>query len=683
MANFWVDIENGSGERMGAGPLRASYFRVTPKLSQSGEFGFGVSPADPNFDALAEKLVAVCRYADGTEFGSGIIDSIKAEIDEHGVLSFVVSGNTIDRELTYRTVEDLKLSDDNGNGIEYGPDLIMDYAPSGWDLGGEYGGVVYVERDGFSGWRHVDAITQNDVYVGFDNETVLNALSRVGEHISEHWRLDANRTITWLGPVSSFASSGLRAVQHVNDPELAEAINEVCVISNMNELRDASGVVTRLIPRGSGNGSVIADLAHATDSPPAGFTLDAANNVLINTVAEATYGRIDKAVDFKELGPLSNTTADIQNAANMILQASVAYLERHAEASKYYEIELANVNQILQVGTTLRVIYRKVIHGNVVFDVDEVLNIVAVTRELDEHGAKTVSVQVSSTDRLAMSDEEYLANQIQEARVLATRKQLGPSLVVIPWQDEMDDGSPASLPFWLGAYYTSVNRALLRFRVRPLRSTVKSVAGQSTTTAAGGATTSSGGGAVSTTTGSGGGGWSTTDSTPHSHTIAIAAGSEDKSLGISFLGSQFRSNDLGYTTYVSTTSSGSHNHSVYVPNHTHGFSIGNHTHTIGNHTHTLTPNITMVHGIYEESSANTLEIDDITIHVNYGSDLSANVVDLGNDWYGLDIGDEIVDSTFRPTNENNIVTFETSETKSARIEAQLEIRGAIQAVDFS
>jgi hypothetical protein len=51
---FWVDIENASGERVGAGPLRASGFTANDKLSASGTFAFDVSLADPNLPALAE-----------------------------------------------------------------------------------------------------------------------------------------------------------------------------------------------------------------------------------------------------------------------------------------------------------------------------------------------------------------------------------------------------------------------------------------------------------------------------------------------------------------------------------------------------------------------------------------------------------------------------------------------------
>jgi hypothetical protein len=646
--NFWVDIEDASGNKLGAGPLRPTRFPRTRKLSKSGEFSFDVSPSDPNLAILQEKRIAVCRYinmaGDVAEFGGGVIDKIAAQISEDGILSFHVSGNDILRELNYRSVGALLLATAGGVGVDDGPDQIIALAPPGWTLN--------------------DGTTDKDVYVGFDGESVLNALSRVGEHIGEHWRLGDGREVDWLGSASGFSASGVRAVQHVNDAVASETASGIVVISNLEEESDAYPILTRAIPRGSGNGKVIANLTHATDAAPAGFTLDAANNTLKNDAAETTYGRIERAVDFKELGPLSNTTADIQAASNMILQASVEHLRRHAIPEKFYRLDVVNVNEVLLPGMTLRVVYRKLIDGVVIYDLDDDFNIVAVDSELTATGASTTAVHISSTDRLAMSDEEYLASQIQEAKVMNTHQQLGPSVDTLTWQDEMDNANGATIPFWLGDDYTSINRAILRFRVAALRSTVKTVSGSSTTTASGGGSTSGSGGA-STPTSSG---------SPHGHGLNIVNGSGGVAVTVDGAPSgQLKNTGAGSTVWTSNES----------PSHTHTVTIPNHTHSTPNHTHTLTPNISTVYGIFEESGASTLAIGDLVIKLNGGSDLSGDVDDISNGWYELDITDELVDSAFRPTQKNNEIAITTSVAKTARIEAQLKIMGAVQAVAYN
>lgn len=112
--NFWVDIEDASGNRIGKGPLRGSQFRHLSRLSASGEFSFIVSVADPNLSALAEKRVAICKYVDRDgalqTFGGGVVDKITRSVAADGSLTITVSGNDLLRELTYRSVQTLDLS---------------------------------------------------------------------------------------------------------------------------------------------------------------------------------------------------------------------------------------------------------------------------------------------------------------------------------------------------------------------------------------------------------------------------------------------------------------------------------------------------------------------------------------------------------------------------------------------
>jgi len=646
VSNFWVDIENGSSARVGAGPLRASQFSYRSRLSASGDFTFIVSAADPNLAALAEKRVAVCRYVDRNgdmqTFGSGVIDKVTRTIADDGSMVITVSGNALVRELSYRSVGLLDLSGIGGAGVLDAPDQIMAFAPAGWSIdSGE---------------------TATSVYAGFDGESVLHALTRVGEHIGEHWRLGTGRSVEWLGPASVFIASGVRAVQHVNDPVSAETVGNIALITTLEEESDAADLITRVIPRGSGNGGVVLTLAPATDTAPSGYTLDLVNNYVKRDDAEATYGRIERVLDYKEIGPISNTTPDVQAAANMLLQASVEHLRRYGSPQKFYRVGLANVNQVLKPGTSLHCVYRSLLDGHVVYDLDAEFNLLEVDSQISEMGIETTSVLISTIDRLPQSDSEYLAQQAMQARVLSAHQQLGASVDTFTYRDELDNSKGASFRCWLGDEYTSIQRAVMRFRIQPLRSTVKSVAGQSTTTSSGGGSTSGSGGAATPTT----------NATPHGHAISVINGVVGKQ--VYFDGLFFRSAAATGTAQTQTElPAGGHTHNVSVPAH---------THTTPNHTHDLTPNITMAHGIYEESSGNTLALSNLVIKLNGGADLRASAVSLGEGWYEIDITDELVDSVFRPSQENNEIAITTAVAKTARIEAQITIRGVVQAVAY-
>lgn len=642
--NFWVDIENASGEKQGAGPLRPAEFMRSSLLSASGEFSFSVSAADPNIGVLSEKLTAICRYIDRNGvtqvFGGGIIDKIVKYFDESGALIFEASGNDLTRELTYRSVGTLDLTGGSGTGVDDAPDQLIAFAPSGWTLN--------------------DGTTATDVYAGFDGESVLSALIKVGEHIGEHWRLGDGREIDWLGPLDDFATSGVRAVQHVNDPVSAETADEIALIIRLEEESDTAELLSRVIPRGSGNGGVAVTLEHATDSAPSGYTLSTASNYVKRDATETAYGRIERALDFKEIGPISNTTADIQAAANMLLQASVEHLRRYGAPQKFYRLELAKVGQILQPGTTLRAIYRRLLDGAVLYDLDDVFNILKTETRITAEGIHTTSVTISTIDRQPKSDDELLAGEMMSTRVLSAHQQLGASVDTLTWRDEMDDSESAGFRFWLGEEYTSIQSAVFRFRIQPLRSTVKSVAGQSTTTASGGGSTS----------GSGGASTPTSDGSQHGHPISLISGTPGSLVYYS-------------SGFFYTSGGGAAQTQGETPAHTHNVSIPAHTHSTPDHTHSLTPNIQTVYGIFEESGANTLAESDLVYQLNGGFDLGGDVVDIGNGWYELDITDELVDAVFRPSQENNVLEISTATAKTARIEAQLTVRGVVQAVAYS
>lgn len=642
--NYWVDIEDSSGARIGAGPLRASVFRFSPVLSASGEFSFEVSAADPNIAVLSEKRTAICRYIDRNGdtqvFGGGVIDKIVLSFAEDGSLVYQVSGNDLTRELGYRSVGALDLSGMGGAGVANAPTQIMALAPSGWTIS--------------------DGTTDTNVYAGFDGESVLNALLRAGEYIGEHWRLGAGRNIEWLGVKADFAASGLRAVQHVNDSVAVETADGIALITSLEEEQDSAELLSRVIPRGAGNGGVVATLAHATESAPAGFSLDTANNYVKKDATETSYGRIERVIDFKDIGPISNTTADIQAAANALLQASVEHLNRYSAPAKFYRLGLAKVNTLLSPGTTLRVVYRKRVDGRVIHDIDADLVVLQVTREITAEGAGTVGALVSTIERLPQSDSAFLAQQAVNGRVLAAHQQLGASVDTFTFRDEMDDSKGAGFRFWLGAEYTSIQQVILRFKINPLRSTVKSVAGASTTTASGGGSTSGSGGS-STPTSAGG---------SHGHDISYQNGTSGNPV--------YKSGGFLYTTGGGTTQTLGDS-----PAHTHAVTIPAHTHSTPDHTHDLTPNISTVYGIFEESGGSTLAESDLVYKLNGGSDLGAGVVDIGSGWYALDITDELVDSAFRPGQENNVLEITTATAKTARIEAQLTIRGVVQAVAYT
>jgi hypothetical protein len=474
-------------------------------------------------------------------------------------------------------------------------------------------------------------------------------------------------------------------VQHVNDPVQAETLDTIVVITAIEEISDAADLISRVIPRGAGNGSAVLTLAACTDSAPAGYTLSLLGNYVKRNDTETDYGRIERVLDFKGIGPLSNTTADVQAAANMLMMASVEHLRRYGAPQKFYRFDLGNVSKLLKPGTTLRARCRVLVDGVARYDLDGSYNIIEVQKQISAAGAHTASVVISTIDRQPQSDSDYLARQAMDAKVLSAHQQLGASVDTFTYRDEMDNTHGASFRFWAGDEYTSIQRAVLRFRIQPLRSTVKSVAGSSTTTTSGGGSTSGSGGGSTVSSSSGGGTTPTsgTESSGHAHALSISSGTIAYDVGLTSFGALVANGGWGGASVSGIqANTANHTHNVTVSSHTHDVSVPDHSHSTPDHSHSLTPNVSMVYGIFEESGGNTLVLANLIIKLNSGADLIASVVNVGSGWYALDITDALTDAVFRPAQENNEISITTATAKTARIEAQLTVRGVVQAVAY-
>lgn len=601
-------------------------WRNTDRLNRAGTFSFTMPLNDPKSDLIQGKRTAMgYLVVNGVRrfIGGGVIDErqVRVETGKNG-FELSVGGDNLLRELTNRSVGFLTLDDGVGGGIATALAEIMAYAPAGWSF------------DTVNGYNS----TGVDVYGSFAGELVLDALIKIAEKYGQQFRLGANRQLVWLRATTP--SSGLRAVQNLS-PEAGGDAN-VCLIRSFTQIKKTFDLVTRVYPFGAGNGNARLTMLASTVAEPSGYTLDKTNNYLEIDAATAQYGLIERYVAFKDVRPISNTTPDVQSAADALFTAAKTYLDQNSTEQITYDLDVVGLNKIVYPGETIHVSYRNYADGYKALDVNTDLVILETTTEISDADVRTVNCKVSNLAKWNVDDASLVSQQIGESRVFEAHDQLSASVDTLTYRDEMDNVKGASFRFWLGDEYVNIQRAIMRFRIQPLRSTVKSVAGSSTTTSSGGGSTSGSGGA----------------STESSTNTAL-------------------------TTQSTVTPAAGVSHLHGVTAHTHDVNIPAHQHSTPNHTHDLTPNIAMQYGIFEESGANTLVLANLVIKLNGGADLNASVNDVGNGWYELDITTELVDAVFRPTQENNEIVISTATVKTARIEAQITIRGVVQAVAYS
>lgn len=545
MAVVYIDVENGAGQRQGNGPIISnSGWRTTLRMDRAGSFAFEMPATDPKAILIQKKRIvrAYCLMnGQRVEVGAGIIDNIEKIPQADGKVILRASGDDLVRELTYRSVLDLRLYI-GGNPVSHAAALtaVNSFAPAGW---------VFTP----------DGAPPNDsIYGYFNGETVLQGAIKIAEKSQNHFYRGVGRSLIYT---SSFASSGVRAIR-----ARGNLAANTCAITSLTEHVDTYDLITRIYPRGSGVGpNTQLTLRAATVVMPAGFTMSTAGNYIENDAAVATYGIIERQIDFEEIGPIDNTDADIQAASNMLALAALETLKRQSTELEQatYTVQVTGCSQLLRPMQSIRVVERNLAAG---LNINADLNILEATWQIDESGIHTTDLKVSNADRWPRSDVGTLVDGIEKGHVYRALQQLGPGTPIYCFSKNVDSDETAGFRFRFGREVTQLQQVLFEFQLLPFESTVKSISGET-------GTSSSGGGSVESASS---GGSHTHDVTvpAHSHTVTIAS----------------HMHSVTVTNHSHTVTVASHTHAVTVAAHSHTVTIAAHTHavTVAAHSHTVT-----------------------------------------------------------------------------------------------
>ncbi len=487
---FLIDVSDGNLNRIGDGPIAsATRWRSTTRMDRSGDFVCTIPAGDPKAALIERKRIVTC-YAllNGvrTALGGGIIDSIDTRPGQDGNVLLEIAGADLLRELVYRSVGLLEIANSSGAGLSHAAAVaaVQAFAPAGWTF--------------------VPAVNpaHNAIYARFAGESVLAACVRVATASGCHFYLSGERQITF---VSTWSASGIRAIAPQTTTELVNPAT--CYIADLSRKEDSYDLITRIYPFGAGQGRARLTLAATTKTAPSGYTLNKASNYIEHSASTTSFGRIERWVEFKEIAPISNTTADVRAAADALFDASVDYLQRRISPASFYRLRLAQCNQRLYPMQTIRTIYRNVVDGRTILNIDQALIILEATTEISADGLRTTDLTVATTDRWPENDASALVSDVAQGNVFQAHPQLNANSYVTGYTKSLESGQNAFFRFRFGAEVTQLQQVLFEFQVLPLESTVKSVGTATTSTSSGGGATvtSASGGATTQTTTSGGG----------------------------------------------------------------------------------------------------------------------------------------------------------------------------------
>lgn len=457
MAVVYIDIENSAAQRQGSGPITsAAFWRYTGRMSKAGEFEFEMPATDPKAFAVQKKRVArayAILNGQRVEVGAGIIDHIEKNPQPDGTAILRVSGNDLVRELTYRSVLNLKLYT-GGNPVTHAAAVaaIEAFAPAGWTF----------TADG--------SPPHDSIYGYFNGETVLQGAIKVADKSQNHFYKGDGRSLIFA---SDFTPSGVRAIRATG-----RLVANTCAITALTQKVDTYDLITRIYPRGSGNAEVQLTLRATSRTAPAGYTLNAAQNYIEHDASVATYGVIERQIDYRDIGPIDNTATDIQSAANALFDAAIETLQRRSTEleQETYALQVEGCSQLLRPMQSIRVAYRDL---PALLNINDDLNILESTWQVDSNGVQTTDLVVSNVDQWPKSDVGVIVDGIEQGHVYQALQQLNANSYTMPHLKHIDDTEVATIDLDLGSEVTQVQQILMRFRLKAFESTVRSVGGAS------------------------------------------------------------------------------------------------------------------------------------------------------------------------------------------------------------
>jgi carbohydrate esterase-like sialic acid-specific acetylesterase len=468
------------------------------------------------------------------------------------------------------------------------------------------------------------------------------------------------------------------------NPLAAERNPNICLISDITKTETSWDAYNRLIVYGAGDGQARLTLAAATQWPngsstfytyiftdPYGrkheFLLDKTTNTITDTLAVAEYGTIEQAAAFKEIAPITPNDADMIAAANTLVVAAVNQLVLSSFPTQSYKLTVAALRAVVHPGMQIRVQARKVRDGITYINIDDRLIIQEVDYEIDDTGEKVTGLTVATTWKPEKTGATILSEQIQKLTALEAHPQIGANENTISYREDVDDDYGAAFPFWLSRGTQQINSVTLRYKLEPLRSSVKTIGG----TASGSVNVPSHSHTLS----------AHHHDVPHQHYIVADPGSGGGTVQIFGGGGSpdFGSlvgNGIAHQIRVSTNTDSTVS------------SDGNSTITVGGGatggvTVDISSALSAVYGVFVDTNA-PYAVADLAWAVN-GAPLVTTPTPLGSGWYEVDVTNALVNvGTGRPLAYDNNIAVTVKPTnhagKKVRVTAQVELRTTIQSL---
>ena len=587
---FSIDVLDSSGGVIGAGPLATvMQMNDTDSLDKIGNATFSLPASDP----ACSLITAGCQFAlrdrvDG--YVGQFLYRSKRLTDSWGEPLLEVNCDSTLQELSRYTVGFRRVYDYDAVDVVVA-DLIS--LATGWSAS-------------------VDAGIGNTT-IPYEGESVLVAMDALRDRWGQHYRLSPPRMLQFgaFGVASGVRLTNLRGQVAA---EIA-AHTEIAIVSSISLVEEDAEVFNRIIPLGAGQGVSQLTIELATAGAYAvvsALNQDGTSYYYIESSASiASYGRRVRVLICPQFRPITNSVADILNAANALKLTAEAYIARHLTPKVTYDVEVVGLRQVIRPGDTVRLAYRGVVEGYTYIDIDQDFYVMDITRSRSIVGQRAARLTIASVAQRRTADSDVMIDVINDVRALKVHVPITLAYAPVgPYTKRIDSTHTAAFTVRIGSEVTALNYAIMRFRTAPLRSS-------SVTTTAGsahshGVTIGTGGAHSHSVTISAGG--------SHSHSVTISAGgSHSHSVTISAGGAHSHSVTISaggsHSHDIDVQSGGSHSHAIDVQSggsHSHGISAG------GAHIHSISASGAHAHEIEIERNDHTVGVATVRVDLSEG-----------------------------------------------------------------
>lgn len=469
MSKIFVEVLDASGNKVASQPLTtAMQASVTRELDGTGSFNLGF-PADDL--AVVSSLTNERRveiYVWDTDslagkrlLGSGIVRQVSFSKDAGSAILAVSGPDALDE---LKRVNTWIAWTRNNAAVETIFNNLIGLA-SGWSASP-------------SGMGSLSPLS-----IRLDGASVLAGLQALAKQTGIHFRLGEGREVEG----GAFGDDSGIVLMHAADRVPIELYDnqQVGVFERLYWQYDSEQVVNRIVPVGPGDFEAALTLKHSTRTTPYTIQTFVANGQTLygleDSASIAAFGAIEKVMRASGVAALSNSEADLENAANALYDVAANFLQRYSVKQEVYNVTVRNIRQNLKAGQKARLAYEGFAYdadGQPAkwVSIDEDFWILSVTERFDLSG-RVIDLRLSNVDLPVQDGARTVIGEIDEIKMqnIVVKPYLSKDTIGFP-AEAMDSTHDVVFPLTFGEYTARINQVILRIWTRPFRSNVTGAA---------------------------------------------------------------------------------------------------------------------------------------------------------------------------------------------------------------